>query len=188
MAPLANYVSGRWSNGTGAGIPLLDPVTGEELARVSSEGLDYGAALDHARGVGGPALRSMTYQERAQMLERIAQVLSSKRESYYRIALENSGSPKSDAAIDIEGAIFTLKYFARLGAALGPGTYLQEGDPTSLVKGDAYQSLHIGTALQGVAILINAFNFPAWGLWEKAAAALLSGVPVQGGEQGGEVR
>jgi 3,4-dehydroadipyl-CoA semialdehyde dehydrogenase len=178
MALLANYVSGQWVTGSGAKIPLFDPVTGNELATVSSDGLDYGAALEHARSVGGPALRSMSYQERAQLLERIVQVLSAKRAAYYQIALENSGSPKADAAIDIEGALFTLKYFARLGSALGPGRFLQEGDSTSLAKNDVYQSLHLGTPLKGAAVLINAFNFPSWGLWEKAAVALLSGVPV----------
>ena len=178
MALLPNYLSGEWTVGKGAVIPLLDPVRGTELARVSSEGANYGAALRHARSVGGPALRSLSYRERAQLLEHVAQVLASKRETYYQIALENSGSPKSDAAIDIEGAIFTLKYFARLGSALGTGRFLQEGEPTSLAKNDAYQTLHVGTPLRGAAVLINAFNFPAWGLWEKAAPALLSGVPV----------
>jgi len=178
MTALANYLSGQWTIGHGAGIPLLDPVRGTELARVSSEGANYGSALDHARSIGGPALRSLSYQQRAELLERIAQVLISNRDTYYQIALENSGSLKSDAVIDIEGAIFTLKYFARLGCALGTGRFLQEGEPTSLVKDAAYQALHVGTSLRGAAVLINAFNFPAWGLWEKAAPALLSGVPV----------
>jgi 3,4-dehydroadipyl-CoA semialdehyde dehydrogenase len=153
-------------------------VTGIELATVCSTGVDYRAALQYARRTGGAELRSLSYSARAQLLDRISQLLASRRDAYYAIALENSGSPQSDAAIDVDGAIFTLKYFARQGATLGTGHILQEGEIASLAKNDAYQSLHIGTPLKGVAVLINAFNFPAWGLWEKAAAALLSGVPV----------
>jgi 3,4-dehydroadipyl-CoA semialdehyde dehydrogenase len=178
MEPLPNFVSGHWVASHGAGISLRDPVTTRELATVCSTGVDYGGALQYARRTGGAELRSLSYEARARLLERIAQLLASRREAYYAIALENSGSPQSDAAIDVDGAIFTLKYFARLGSTLGPGHLLQEGELASLAKNDAYQAMHVGTALKGVAVLINAFNFPAWGLWEKAGPALLSGVPV----------
>lgn len=175
---LANYLAGQWVTGRGDGIPLIDPVRGTELVRVSSDGVDYRAALDHARSLGGPGLRALTYAERAKMLERIAQTLSARREEYYQVAVENSGSSRSDSMIDIDGAIFTLKYFARLGSSLGSARCLRDGDTTSLARDDAYQTLHIGVPLKGVAVLINAFNFPAWGLWEKAAPALLSGIAV----------
>ena len=164
---LPNYLSGQWSQASGPGQPLIDPVRGVELARASSEGTDYAAALDYARKVGGPALRALTYSHRARLLGQIADVLAANRDAYYQIALENSGSPRADAAVDIDGAIFTLKYYAREGASLGENTVLREGSLARLGKSDAFQTLHVGLPLRGAAILINAFNFPSWGLWEK---------------------
>jgi 3,4-dehydroadipyl-CoA semialdehyde dehydrogenase len=175
---LPNYLNGQWSQASGQGQPLIDPVRGVELARASSEGTDYAAALDYARRVGGPALRALTYSQRARLLGQIADVLTANRDAYYQIALENSGSPRADAAVDIDGAIFTLKYFAREGASLGENKVLREGSLARLGKSDSFQALHVGLPLRGAAILINAFNFPSWGLWEKAAPALLSGVPI----------
>jgi 3,4-dehydroadipyl-CoA semialdehyde dehydrogenase len=175
---LNNYLVGKWTAGQGDGETLVDPVRGVELARASSTGVDYSAALHHSRSVGGPALRELTYAHRAGLLAKIADVLAANRDAYYQIALENSGSPKSDAAIDIDGAIFTLKYYAREGAALGESRMLRHGELTKLGKDDSFQALHLGLPLRGAALLINAFNFPSWGLWEKAAPALLSGVPV----------
>ena len=175
---LSNYVCGRWTEGRGPGAALRDPVLGTELARASTEGVDFAAALAHGRNAGGAALRSLGYAERAALLGKIADVLSANRSAYFEIALANSGSPESDASIDIDGAIFTLKHYARAGAALGGARYLKDGEMVRLAKDEAFQALHIAQPLRGVAILINAFNFPAWGLWEKAAPALLSGVPV----------
>lgn len=175
---LQNYVCGRWTEGRGTGVALCDPVLGTEIERASTEGIDFAAALAHARNSGGPALRALCYAERAALLGMVADVLSANRPAYFEIALANSGSPESDASIDIDGAIFTLKYFARSGAALGSARYLKDGERERLAKDEAFQSLHIAQPLRGAAILINAFNFPAWGLWEKAAPALLSGVPV----------
>jgi 3,4-dehydroadipyl-CoA semialdehyde dehydrogenase len=175
---IANFLAGEWVHGAGDGVPLVDPVLGVEIARASTEGVDLGAALDYARRAGGPALKAMSYAERAALLAAIAETLSAHRKDYFEIALANSGSPEGDAAIDIDGAIFTLKYFARLGATLGANRFLHDGAPAKLGRDDAFQGLHIAVPLSGVAIHINAFNFPAWGLWEKAAPALLSGVPV----------
>jgi 3,4-dehydroadipyl-CoA semialdehyde dehydrogenase len=175
---LSNYLKGEWSQASGDGEPLLDPVRGAELARVSSAGVDYGQALNYSRTKGGPALRALTYAQRARLLGKIADVLSANRDAYYRIALENSGSSKADAAIDIDGAIFTLKYYAREGESLGENHLLCEGPLVRLGKSESFQALHVGLPLRGVAVLINAFNFPSWGMWEKAAPALLSGVPI----------
>lgn len=175
---LANHVNGQWLDGAGEGIALTDPVTGEVLARVSSDGLDLGAALRFAREAGGRALQTMTYEARAELLGRIADVLAANRDSYYDISLRNSGSTAADAAFDVDGAIFTLKTYTRAGRVLGSGRLLKEGARVPLFKTDAFQGQHFLKPLTGVAIFINAFNFPAWGLWEKAAPALLSGVPV----------
>jgi 3,4-dehydroadipyl-CoA semialdehyde dehydrogenase len=174
---LLNYVRGRWVEGDGSGQALVDPVLGTELVRASTEGIDFASALDYAR-MGGPALRSLTYSERALLLKRIAEVLTANRAAYYEIALANLGSPESDAAIDIDGAIFTIKHYAFAAVPLGNAHYLLDGGLTRMGKDESFQAAHVHLPLRGVAILINAFNFPAWGLWEKAAPALLSGVPV----------
>lgn len=175
---LANYLGGQWQQGSGDGVTLHDPVSGEALVSVSSDGIDLGAALQFARREAGPALRACTYTQRAQLLTQIADVLSANREAYYDISLRNSGAGAVDAGFDVDGAIFTLKTFARAGKALGDTTLLQDGGRVPLAKTEVFQGQHFLTPLQGVAVFINAFNFPAWGLWEKAAPALLSGMPV----------
>lgn len=175
---LGNYVSGECTLGGGDGEPLLDPVLGCTLATASTTGLDLAAGLRFARERGGPALRRLDYRHRGALLQEIAGILTAHRDEYYRIALENSGSPRRDAAVDIDGAIFTLKYYARQAELLGEKYLLRDGNLTRLGKDEDFQVLHVGLPIRGVAILINAFNFPAWGLWEKAAPALLAGVPV----------
>lgn len=175
---LPNYLSGKWQTGNDAGTALRDPVKGTELVRVSSAGLDLADGFRYAREVGGPALRALTYAQRADLLARVAEVLQANRDAYYEIATANSGTTKADSGIDIDGGIFTLSYYARQGKKLGERHYLTDGDDTRLAKDEAFQSRHIQTPLRGVALFINAFNFPSWGLWEKAAPALLSGVPI----------
>lgn len=175
---LTNYIGGRWQEGTGTGIALSDPVTGAFLATASSEGIDIGAGLAHARSVGGSALRALSYGERAALLGRIAEVLGSNRDDYFRISQRNSGATEGDAAFDVDGAIYTLKAFARAGKPLGGAHHLIDGAPIPLAKTDVFQGQHYLVPLSGVAVFINAFNFPAWGLWEKAAPALLAGMPV----------
>lgn len=175
---LANYVYGERVEGAGEGTALRDPVTGEELLRVSSDGVDIGRALAFARQTGGAALRATTYEERAAMLDAIAKLLAANRADYFDIARRNSGSTEADAAFDVDGAIFTVKTYARAGKTLGAARHLKEGGRVALAKTDVFQGQHFLMPLTGVAVFINAFNFPAWGLWEKAAPALLAGVPV----------
>ena len=177
-ALLPNHLAGRWQNGQGPGIALHDPVLGTELARVSSAGLDLAEGFAFARTHGGAALRAMSYGERAAMLGRVLEVLQAHREAYYEIATANSGTVAKDSAVDIDGAFFTLGYYAKQGAALGPARLLLDGQRIRMAKDPAFQTQHIQVPTQGVALFINAFNFPSWGLWEKAAPALLSGVPV----------
>ncbi|GER13919.1 3,4-dehydroadipyl-CoA semialdehyde dehydrogenase [Variovorax boronicumulans] len=175
---LANHVAGRWQSGTGAGTPLFDPVLGTELARVDATGLDLPEAFAFAREQGGRALRALTYRQRAGLLAALVKVLQANRDAYYEIATANCGTVKNDSAVDIDGAIFTLGQYAKWGDALGDVRALRDGEAVKLGKEPVFQSQHLQVPTHGVALFINAFNFPSWGLWEKAAPALLSGVPV----------
>jgi 3,4-dehydroadipyl-CoA semialdehyde dehydrogenase len=175
---LLNYVCGRWSEGLGAGEPLIDPVTGHELARISSQGIDLDAALHFARSQGGPALRNLSYVQRAEMLANMADALAANRDEYFRLSLLNLGANQADASFDVDGAIYTMKYYAKIGRALAEGKMLKEGAQIPLSKSNAFVGQHFLMPTKGAAVFINAFNFPAWGLCEKAAPALLSGVPI----------
>jgi 3,4-dehydroadipyl-CoA semialdehyde dehydrogenase len=175
---LHNYLNGARQP---AGAPhniLRDPVTGDELAATggAAEGLEQGFAF--ARANGRAALQEMSYGQRAAMLGEVVKVLQAHRDEYYAIAQANSGTTQADSAVDIEGASFTLNYYAKLGIKLGEARLLLDGPAASLSKDGSFQSQHILAPVRGLALFINAFNFPAWGLWEKAAPALLSGVPV----------
>jgi 3,4-dehydroadipyl-CoA semialdehyde dehydrogenase len=175
---LQSYVGGKWQAGTGQGALLVNPTTGETVARASSQGLDLDAALGYSRNVGGPELRKLSYGQRAELLGKIADALAGRRDEWFDIARANSGNTKADAAIDIDGSIGTLKYFAKIGGKSGDAHLLREGEPMRLARDQNFQGLHVGVPLDGVAVHINAFNFPAWGMWEKAAVSLLAGVPV----------
>ncbi|MDD0840060.1 3,4-dehydroadipyl-CoA semialdehyde dehydrogenase [Curvibacter sp. HBC61] len=175
---LPNHLGGQWHHGQGQGSTLLDPVLGTPLVRVDATGLDLAAGFAHARQQAGPALRALSYAQRAELLAQAAQVLQSHREAYYAIATANSGTVKNDSAVDIDGGIFTLSTYAKLGQGLGDRHHLLDGDRVRLGKDPLFQSQHVLSPTRGLALFINAFNFPSWGLWEKAAPALLSGVPV----------
>jgi len=175
---LQNFVAGRWQAGTGPGTPLVDPVLGTELVRVDASGLDLAAAFGFAREQGGAALRALSYAQRAEMLAAVGKVLQANRDAYYEISTANSGTVKNDTAVDVDGGIFTLGTYAKLGAGLGDRRFLMDGEAARLGKDPLFQSQHVLVPTHGLALFINAFNFPSWGLWEKAAPALLSGVPV----------
>src|SRR6266571_9332056 len=175
---LESFLSGRWSRGEGVETTLVDPVSGEALATASARGLDLAQALAFARREGQGALRSLGYAERGKLVGAVADVLTANRARYEAIAVANSGNTKTDAAIDIDGGIGTLKYYARLGQNLGEARMLLDEKPVRLAKAENYQAIHLMVPRRGVAIHINAFNFPSWGLWEKAAVSLLAGVPV----------
>jgi 3,4-dehydroadipyl-CoA semialdehyde dehydrogenase len=175
---LANFISGQWQLGTGNGSSLFDPIDGTELVKVDATGIDLEAAFNFARLNGGLALRALTYPGRAALLDKIIEVLRANKDRYYEISMLNSGTVKNDSAVDIEGAIFTLGYYAKLGKSMPDQNFLLDGEMTRLAKEPFFQSQHLLTPTHGLALFINAFNFPAWGLWEKAAPALLSGVPV----------
>jgi 3,4-dehydroadipyl-CoA semialdehyde dehydrogenase len=173
---LRNFLGGRWQ--AGLGTTLLDPVLGKELIRVDATGLDLRAGFAYAREQGGAALRALGYRERGALLGAALKLLQTRRDDYHEIAIANSGTVKSDSSVDIDGGLFTLGHYAKLGESLGDRHFLIDGEMVRLGKDPEFQSQHVLTPNRGVALLINAFNFPSWGLWEKAAPALLSGVPV----------
>ncbi|MDR3368200.1 3,4-dehydroadipyl-CoA semialdehyde dehydrogenase [Rhodoferax sp.] len=175
---ISNFLAGQWQTGNGAGTALIDPVLGTELVRVDATGLDLAAGFAFARNQGGAALRALSYRERAAMLGAAVKVLQANRDAYYEMATANSGTVKNDSAVDIDGAVFTLGHYAKLGDSLGDRHFMLDGEAARLGKDPLFQSQHVMVPTRGVALFINAFNFPAWGLWEKAAPALLSGVPV----------
>ena len=175
---LSNYWAGRPQHGTGPGAALVDPVLGHELVRVDASGLDLAHGFAFAREKAGSTLRAMTYAQRAALLAAIAKVLQAKRDDYYEISTANSGTVRNDTAVDVDGAIYTVGTYAKLGESLGERGFLLDGEAVRLGKDPLFQSQHVLVPTRGVALFINAFNFPAWGLWEKAAPALLSGVPV----------
>jgi 3,4-dehydroadipyl-CoA semialdehyde dehydrogenase len=175
---LLNYLGGQWQAGTGAGTVLVDPVLGTELVRVDATGLNLAAGFAFAREQGGQALRALTYRQRAALLGAAQKVLQANRDAYYDISTANCGTVKNDTAVDVDGGIFTLGTYAKMGDALGDQHCMLDGESARLGKDPLFQSQHVFTPTRGVALFINAFNFPSWGLWEKAAPALLSGVPV----------
>lgn len=175
---LPNFLAGRWQSGTGAGQTLFDPVLGTPLVRVDNTGLDLAEGFAFAREQGGAALRALTYRQRAALLAEVVKVLQANRDAYDDIATRNGGTVKNDSAVDIDGGIFTLGHFARQGETLGDASCLLDGERIHMGKDPLFQTQHLLKPTRGVALFINAFNFPSWGLWEKAAPALLSGVPV----------
>ena len=178
MLELRSYVGGRWVAGTGAAQTLLNPTTEEPLARASSEGVDLKAALDYARSTGGPALRAMSFAERGAALKAIADAIQTERERLLELGIANGGNTRSDAKFDVDGAIATLLAFSDIGNTLGNGRFLVDGEGIQLGRSARFHGQHIAVPRHGVAVHINAFNFPAWGFAEKAAVALLAGMPV----------
>jgi 3,4-dehydroadipyl-CoA semialdehyde dehydrogenase len=174
---LESYLAGKWASGSGEGEKLVDPVTGEALATASGEGLDRGAALEYAREKGSTALQAMTYKDRAALLGKVADVLAANRAKYFEISKKNQGATEADAGFDVDGAVYTIKQYAKWGSAL-EGKLIKDGAQIPLSKSGAFTAQHFLKPMTGVAVFINAFNFPAWGLWEKASPALLAGVPV----------
>jgi len=178
MNELASYLSGEWSRGSGKGAELCDPSTEAVLATVSTEGLDLEKALVFARERGGPALRAMTFAQRGELVRTLSKAIYEKRDELIGLAIQNGGNTRSDAKFDIDGATGTLAYYADLGKELGEGHVLVDGEAVQLGRSARLFGSHVYTPRHGVAVHVNAFNFPAWGLAEKAAAALLAGMPV----------
>jgi 3,4-dehydroadipyl-CoA semialdehyde dehydrogenase len=178
MKTLRSYVCGRWHEATSGFVPLLDPSTEETVAQASSEGVDFAAVLQWAQERGGPALREMTFAQRGELLKSMSKVLRDNRDELLDLSRRNNGTTKSDGSFDVDGAGGTLAWYASLAKNLGNRKFLVEGDGIQLAKSENFWGQHILIPRRGVAVHINAFNFPAWGFGEKAACALLAGMPV----------
>src|SRR5262245_19193500 len=177
-ARLQNFAADQWVTGTGNATTLVHAVTGEPIADASSEGLDFAAMADYARRVGGPALRRMTFHQRALMLKEMAKYLSDRKEGLYRLSAA-TGATKADSWIDIDGGIGTFFVYASKGRREFPDeTFYIDGPLEPISKGGTFVGRHICVPMEGVAVFINAFNFPVWGMMEKLAPALLAGVPA----------
>src|SRR3954465_7337102 len=175
---LQNYVAGEWVDGAGKFATLHHAVTGETVAEASSEGLDFAAMADYARRVGGPALRRMTFHQRALMLKEMAKYLTDRKDGLYRLSAA-TGATKADSWIDIDGGIGTFFVYASKGRREFPNeTFYVDGPMEALSKGGTFVGRHICVPREGVAVHINAFNFPVWGMMEKLAPTLLEGVPA----------
>ena len=178
MRTLESYLCGRWQAGQEPFTPLVDPAKDEPLARCSSNGLDLAAAVAFARERGGPALRAMTLPERAAALKALSAAVHEQREALIEVSIANGGSTRGDAKFDLDGATGTLAAYASLGKRLPERPFLVDGDGLQLGRTPRYWGQHVRVPLPGVAVHLNAFNFPAWGMGEKMACALLAGVPV----------
>ena len=175
---LESYVQGKWVTGSGEGRPVVDAVRGEPVCHVDSSGIDMREVVEYGRRVGGVALRAMTFHERAIALKETAKLLMTKKEDFYTLSFK-TGTTRADAWPDIEGGIGTVFSYASLVTREFPNdTVLLEGEMEGLSRNGTFVGRHILTSKPGVAVHINAYNFPVWGMLEKVAPSLAAGVPV----------
>lgn len=177
LTQLKNYAEGKWVNGKQEGEILHNAITGAAIYSASSDGLDFGAMMHYARTVGGKALRKLTFQERGRMLKALAIYLQDRKEYFYQISA-NTGATRSDSWVDIEGGIGNLFTYASLRRQFPDERFYVDGDNAKLSKNNTFIGQHIMLPREGVAIHINAFNFPVWGMLEKIAVNLFAGVPA----------
>ncbi|MGZ3939331.1 MAG: phenylacetic acid degradation bifunctional protein PaaZ [Flavisolibacter sp.] len=174
---LENYILGGWITGDGDGQPLYDAVTGETIAHATTKGLDFASILQYGREVGNSSLRRMTFHERGRMLKALAVYLLERKEQFYKVSY-HSGATKADSWIDIEGGIGNLFANASLRRKFPDLPYCTDGDPVGLSKGGTFMGHHLLVPKEGVAVHINAYNFPVWGMLEKCAVNWLAGIPA----------
>ncbi|MFP5072668.1 phenylacetic acid degradation bifunctional protein PaaZ [Pseudonocardia nantongensis] len=178
MTLLRSHLAGSWQTGTGEGRPLYDAVTGDEVTRISADGLDLAGALEFGRRTGGPALRELTFHQRAALLKALGQHLREHRDELYAVSAR-TGATLGDSKFDVDGGIgVLLAYASKAKRELPNDTIHVEGDVEALGRGGTFLGQHVLTPLHGVAVQVNAFNFPVWGPLEKLAPAFLAGVPT----------
>jgi oxepin-CoA hydrolase / 3-oxo-5,6-dehydrosuberyl-CoA semialdehyde dehydrogenase len=176
MNKLGNYISGQWISGDGDGQVLFNAVTGEIVGSATTKGLNFKSILDYGRKTGNPALRKMTFHQRGNMLKALALHLRNHLEKFYKISYQ-TGATKADSWVDIEGGISNLFANASLRRKFQDEVFCIDGESHNLSKNNTFMGVHILTPKEGVAIHINAFNFPVWGMLEKIAVNLLAGMP-----------
>jgi oxepin-CoA hydrolase / 3-oxo-5,6-dehydrosuberyl-CoA semialdehyde dehydrogenase len=176
MNKLGNYISGQWISGDGDGQVLFNAVTGEIVGSATTKGLNFKSILDYGRKTGNPALRKMTFHQRGNMLKALALHLRNHLEKFYKISYQ-TGATKADSWVDIEGGISNLFANASLRRKFPDEVFCIDGESHNLSKNNTFMGVHILTPKEGVAIHINAFNFPVWGMLEKIAVNLLAGMP-----------
>ena len=175
---LESYAAGQWFRAPDEGSPLLDAATGEEVARISATGLDLGGMTSYARTVGGPAIRALTFHERAALLKALAKHLNEDKDELYGLSLR-TGATQRDGLVDIDGGIGTVFSYASKGTRELPNdTVVLDGNLERLGREGSFLGQHVFTSRPGVAVQINAFNFPVWGFLEKLAPAFLAGLPT----------
>jgi oxepin-CoA hydrolase / 3-oxo-5,6-dehydrosuberyl-CoA semialdehyde dehydrogenase len=175
---ISSYVRDDWYTAGDDGATVVDASTGEPVARVSSAGVDLAGMVEHARTVGGPGLRELTFHQRAAALKRLAAFLRERRDGLYELSAR-SGATAGDAGVDVDGGIGALFVYASKGRRELPNDVLYvDGPPEPLGRGGTFVGQHVHTSRPGVAVLVNAFNFPVWGMLEKLAPAVLAGMPV----------
>ena len=177
MEKLKNYITGKWIEGDGDGQILYNAVSGDPIVQATTKGLDFASILDYARSKGNPALRKMSFHERGNMLKALALHLRNHLEKFYAISYQ-TGATKADSWVDIEGGIGNLFSYASLRRKFSDEFFCIDGESVNLSKGNSFAAQHILVPKEGVAIHINAFNFPVWGMLEKIAVNLLAGVPA----------
>lgn len=176
MTKTQHYIQGSWTDGKGEGSPILDSVTGEHFTSVTTEGLDIPEILQYGRDKGD-TLRKMTFQERGLMLKKLAFYLQKKKRQFYEVSYR-TGATKVDSWIDIEGGFGNLFANASLRKLFPNQPFHVEGDPVDLSRGGRFMAHHIMVPREGVAVHINAFNFPVWGMLEKCAVNWMAGMPA----------
>lgn len=177
MQQFQNYILGKWVSGNGSELELFNAINGTKIGDVSSAGLDYEAILNYGRTTGSKVIRKMTFQERGRMLKALALFLMEKKEKYYQVSAW-TGATRIDSWIDIEGGIGNLFANASLRKQFPDLPYYVDGVAAPLSKNGTFIGHHIMVPKEGIAIHINAFNFPIWGMLEKIAVNLMAGVPA----------
>ncbi|WP_394750150.1 phenylacetic acid degradation bifunctional protein PaaZ [Spongiimicrobium salis] len=177
MKKIQHYVNGQWTEGTEEGAPIYDSITGEVIGNIAIEGLDIPEILNYGRTKGGELLRKMTFQERGNMLKKLALYLTKRKAAFYEVSYR-TGATKLDSWIDIEGGFGNLFANASLRKLFPNQPYDVEGEPIDLSRGGRFMAHHIMVPKKGVAVHINAFNFPVWGMLEKCAVNWMAGVPA----------
>ncbi len=173
---LENYTTGNWITGDGEGQQLYNAVTGEPIGNATTSGLDFKQILEYGRAVGNPALRKMTFHARGNMLKALAMYLRNHLDKFYGISYQ-TGATKADSWVDIEGGIGNLFANASLRRKFPDEVFCVDGDSHNLSQQNSFMGTHILVPKEGVAVHINAFNFPVWGMLEKIAVNLLAGMP-----------